>query len=73
MFWDEKGGGLNGQPVGMFHVTVCFGTKREEDLMGNRWAQSWAQQPLIRNPSSTGLRLACDGLDGTGDISLECR
>ena len=28
---------------------------------------------VIGNASSTGLRLACDGLDGAGDVSLEYR
>ena len=28
-----------------FCVTICFGTKGEEDLLGNRWTQLWMQQP----------------------------
>ena len=27
---------------------------------------------VMGHPSSTGLRLTCDGLDGANDVSLEC-
>ena len=30
---------------GIFRVTVCFGTRGEEGLPGNRWANRWVQQP----------------------------
>ena len=32
--------------VGDFlRMTVCFGKRREEDSLGNRWAHRWVQQP----------------------------
>ena len=30
-----------------FRVTVCFGKRREEDVLGNRWAYRWVQQPVM--------------------------
>ena len=57
-------------------MTVCFGTRGEENLLGNQWVHRWTKQPLEQYWDGTAEPVSRDQIlrhaRGQGNIHFPC-